>query len=125
MALELRYCIRLLCHCLKASLYCVTVLACCLTASPCHCAVSLRHGQREKEVMLQHDMFLDQVASSFHNFVDSTEASCIDRCIEDLTSTTRFVSWTLHHKVCRGGRTRRAGCTPRCYLTFLQAAPES
>jgi len=96
-----------LCHCVTVSLcHCVTVS---LSVSPCHCvtvslSVSLCHCvtvslQKEKEPMLQHDLFLDHVASSFAGFVDTTEGSCIERCIEDLTSTTRFVSWTLHQKV--------------------------
>ncbi|GJP38894.1 hypothetical protein CLOM_g7027 [Closterium sp. NIES-68] len=54
--------------------------------------------KRDNEPMLVHETFIERVQESYHKFVDSTERSCIDRCMEDLTSTTRFVTWSLHNR---------------------------
>ncbi|CAI7830157.1 unnamed protein product, partial [Closterium sp. NIES-54] len=54
--------------------------------------------KRDNEPMLVHETFIERVQESYHKFVDATERSCIDRCMEDLTSTTRFVTWSLHNR---------------------------
>ncbi|GMP39117.1 hypothetical protein CsSME_00010082 [Camellia sinensis var. sinensis] len=54
--------------------------------------------QKEGEVLSGHDVFLRRVASAFNNFAESTERSCREKCLEDLMSTTRYVTWSLHNK---------------------------
>ncbi|CAI5980210.1 unnamed protein product [Closterium sp. NIES-64] len=54
--------------------------------------------KRDNEPMLVHETFIERVQESYHKFVDATERSCIDKCMEDLTSTTRFVTWSLHNR---------------------------
>jgi GTPase SAR1 family protein len=54
--------------------------------------------QKDREFLSGHDMFLKHVATAFHIFVDSTERSCREKCMEDLMSTTRYVTWSLHSK---------------------------
>ncbi|BAB02559.1 unnamed protein product [Arabidopsis thaliana] len=50
------------------------------------------------EYLSGHEVFLKRVASAFNSFVESTEKSCRDKCMEDLASTTRYVTWSLHNK---------------------------
>lgn len=54
--------------------------------------------QKEGEYLSGHEVFLKRVASAFDNFAESTERSCREKCMEDLMSTTRYVSWSLHNK---------------------------
>ncbi|KAJ8755009.1 hypothetical protein K2173_015521 [Erythroxylum novogranatense] len=54
--------------------------------------------QREGEYFSGHDVFLRRVASAFNNFAESTERACREKCMEDLVSTTRYVTWSLHNK---------------------------
>ncbi|XP_013608367.1 dynamin-like protein ARC5 isoform X2 [Brassica napus] len=54
--------------------------------------------QKEGEYLSGHEVFLKRVASAFNSFVESTEKSCRDKCMEDLASTTRYVTWSLHNK---------------------------
>ncbi|KAK7368773.1 hypothetical protein VNO80_10803 [Phaseolus coccineus] len=54
--------------------------------------------QKDSEYLSGHEVFLRRVASSFNNFAESTEKSCHEKCMEDLVSTTRYVSWSLHNK---------------------------
>ncbi|PNW77356.1 hypothetical protein CHLRE_10g433050v5 [Chlamydomonas reinhardtii] len=42
------------------------------------------------------DQFVRRVSSAFHAFLAHVEDSCKERCLEDLASTTRYVSWSLH-----------------------------
>ncbi|KXZ51508.1 hypothetical protein GPECTOR_12g471 [Gonium pectorale] len=42
------------------------------------------------------DQFVRRVSQSFCNFLVEVEDSCKARCLEDLASTTRYVSWSLH-----------------------------
>ncbi|CAI5511198.1 unnamed protein product, partial [Closterium sp. Naga37s-1] len=55
--------------------------------------------KRDNEPMLVHETFIErsECRESYHKFVDATERSCIDRCMEDLTSTTRFNMCSLHN----------------------------
>ncbi|KAL8061043.1 hypothetical protein ABFX02_02G063000 [Erythranthe guttata] len=54
--------------------------------------------QKDGEYLSGHEVFLNRVASAFNNFAESTEQSCREKCMEDLVSTTRYVSWSLHNK---------------------------
>ncbi|XP_051138080.1 dynamin-like protein ARC5 [Andrographis paniculata] len=54
--------------------------------------------QKDGEYLSGHEVFLKRVASAFNNFAESTERSCREKCMEDLVSTTRYVSWSLHNK---------------------------
>nr|GEV00612.1 dynamin-like protein ARC5 isoform X2 [Tanacetum cinerariifolium] len=54
--------------------------------------------QKEGEFLSGHEVFLRRVSTAFNNFAESTERSCIEKCMEDLISTTRYVTWSLHNK---------------------------
>ncbi|CAN4084789.1 unnamed protein product [Withania somnifera] len=54
--------------------------------------------QKEGEYLSGHDVFLRRVGDAFNNFAESTEKSCREKCMEDLVSTTRYVTWSLHNK---------------------------
>ncbi|KAI4296319.1 hypothetical protein L6164_036287 [Bauhinia variegata] len=54
--------------------------------------------QKDGEYLSGHEVFLRRVASAFNNFAESTEKSCSEKCMEDLISTTRYVTWSLHNK---------------------------
>jgi len=43
-----------------------------------------------------HGMFLQRVEKVFLDFVERTERKCRERCMEDLRSVTRYVTWSLH-----------------------------
>ncbi|XP_058214266.1 dynamin-like protein ARC5 isoform X3 [Rhododendron vialii] len=61
--------------------------------------ISVHLLQKEGEFLSGHEVFLRRVASAFNRFAESTERACRDKCMEDLVSTTRYVSWSLHNKV--------------------------
>lgn len=54
--------------------------------------------QKDGEYLSGHDVFLKRVDSAFSNFAESTERACREKCMEDLESTTRYVTWSLHNK---------------------------
>ncbi|KMT03685.1 hypothetical protein BVRB_8g190220 [Beta vulgaris subsp. vulgaris] len=54
--------------------------------------------QKDGEYLSRNEGFLGRVTSAFNNFAESTEKSCREKCMEDLVSTTRYVSWSLHNK---------------------------
>ncbi|KAG5029114.1 hypothetical protein JHK87_012628 [Glycine soja] len=54
--------------------------------------------QKDCEYLSGHEVFLRRAASAFNNFAEPTEKSCREKCMEDLVSTTRYVSWPLHNK---------------------------
>ncbi|GJR53229.1 dynamin-like protein ARC5 [Tanacetum coccineum] len=54
--------------------------------------------QKEGEFLSGHEVFLRRVSTAFNNFAESTERSCNEKCMEDLISTTRYVTWSLHNK---------------------------
>ncbi|GAB2267383.1 ARP2/3 actin-organizing complex subunit Arc5 [Dionaea muscipula] len=54
--------------------------------------------QKDGEYLSGHEVFLRRVTSAFNNFAESTEKACREKCMEDLVSTTRYVSWSLHNK---------------------------
>eukprot|EP00899_Mesostigma_viride_P005649 jgi/Mesvir1/15085/Mv14727-RA.1 len=89
--------------------------------------ISMHMLQAEGQFMTGHQQFLKRVGSAFRNFVDETEASCRKKCIEDLHSTTRFVTWSLHnqnHTVLRPfldemGKSARGGASTLASLSML------
>lgn len=54
--------------------------------------------QRDGQFLNGHDLFLKRVGSSYHAFLEETERGCRGKCLEDLQSTTRYVTWSLHTK---------------------------
>lgn len=54
--------------------------------------------QRDGQSLTGHDLFLKKVGSSFQNFIEFVEKTCRAKCLEDLHSTTRYVTWSLHTK---------------------------
>ncbi|GAV89980.1 Dynamin_N domain-containing protein [Cephalotus follicularis] len=54
--------------------------------------------QKDGEHLSGHEVFLRRVASGFNNFAESTERACREKSMEDLVSTTRYVTWSLHNK---------------------------
>ncbi|OVA06144.1 Dynamin [Macleaya cordata] len=54
--------------------------------------------QKDGEYLSAHEVFLRRVASAFNNFAESTERACREKCMEDLVSTTRYVTWSIHNK---------------------------
>ncbi|CAK9140463.1 unnamed protein product [Ilex paraguariensis] len=54
--------------------------------------------QKDGEYLSGHAVFLRRITSSFNNFAESSERSCREKCMEDLVSTTRYVTWSLHNK---------------------------
>ena len=54
--------------------------------------------QRDGQYLNGHELFLKRVGSSFQNFIEFVEKTCLGKCLEDLQSTTRYVTWSLHTK---------------------------
>lgn len=54
--------------------------------------------QKDGQSLTGHDLFLKKVGSAFQNFIESAEKGCRGKCLEDLQSTTRYVTWSLHTK---------------------------
>lgn len=54
--------------------------------------------QKDGECLNGHEVFQRRVEVAFNNFAESTERACRDKCMEDLMSTTRYVTWSLHNK---------------------------
>ncbi|KAK9850978.1 hypothetical protein WJX84_009933 [Apatococcus fuscideae] len=54
--------------------------------------------QRDSQFLNGHDLFLKRVGASYHAFIDEAERTCRGKCQEDLMSTTRYVTWSLHTK---------------------------
>ncbi|KAM0845906.1 hypothetical protein ACQ4PT_056045 [Festuca glaucescens] len=54
--------------------------------------------QKDAEHFSSHDVLVKRVQAAFDKFAESTEQSCRERCMEDLESTTRYVTWSLHNK---------------------------
>ena len=45
-----------------------------------------------------HDLFLQRVGAAYHAFIEAAEKTTRARCLEDLASATRYVTWSLHTK---------------------------
>ena len=54
--------------------------------------------QRDGQFLNGHDLFLRRVGAAYHAFLEEQERSCRAKCLEDLQSTTRYVTWSLHTK---------------------------
>lgn len=54
--------------------------------------------QKDGEYLSGHEVFLRRVETAFSSFAESAERACRERCMEDLESTTRYVTWSLHNK---------------------------
>ena len=54
--------------------------------------------QKDGQSLTGHDLFLKKVGSAFQNFIEFVEKTCRGKCLEDLQSTTRYVTWSLHTK---------------------------
>lgn len=54
--------------------------------------------QRDGQFLNGHDLFLKRVGSAYHGFLEHAEKGCRAKCLEDLQSTTRYVTWSLHTK---------------------------
>ncbi|XP_014758379.1 dynamin-like protein ARC5 isoform X2 [Brachypodium distachyon] len=54
--------------------------------------------EKDGEHFSRHDVLVKRVQAAFNRFAESTEQSCRERCMEDLESTTRYVTWSLHNK---------------------------
>uniref|UniRef100_I1R4J0 Dynamin-type G domain-containing protein n=1 Tax=Oryza glaberrima TaxID=4538 RepID=I1R4J0_ORYGL len=54
--------------------------------------------EKDGENCSSHDVLVKRVKAAFDRFAESTEQSCRERCMEDLVSTTRYVTWSLHNK---------------------------
>jgi len=54
--------------------------------------------QRDGQFLNGHDLFLKRVGAAYHAFIDESEKMTRAKCIEDLQSTTRYVTWSLHTK---------------------------
>lgn len=54
--------------------------------------------QKDGAFLNGHDLFLKRVGAAYHAFVEEVERASRDKCMEDLQSTTRYVSWSLHTK---------------------------
>ena len=65
-------------------------------------------------------MFLKRVGAAFHEFIDVTEKDVRNKCKEDLMSTTRYITWSLHTKNGFGLRSMLGNvrCVP-AILSFL------
>ncbi|CAL4896661.1 unnamed protein product [Urochloa decumbens] len=54
--------------------------------------------EKDGEHFSSHEVLVRRVQAAFKRFAESTEQSCRERCMEDLESTTRYVTWSLHNK---------------------------
>ncbi|TKW07227.1 hypothetical protein SEVIR_7G294000v4 [Setaria viridis] len=54
--------------------------------------------EKDGERFSSHEVLVRRVQAEFKRFAESTEQSCRERCMEDLESTTRYVTWSLHNK---------------------------
>nr|ATB19780.1 ARC5 [Hesperocyparis macrocarpa] len=72
--------------------------------------------QKDGEYLSGHDMFVKRITTAFYSFADATERVCREKCMEDLMSTTRYVTWSLHNK-------NRAGL--RQFLDFFSNSEQA
>ncbi|GAX84335.1 hypothetical protein CEUSTIGMA_g11757.t1 [Chlamydomonas eustigma] len=66
--------------------------------------ISLHLLQRDGLLPAGHELFLRRISSTYNTYIEEVEKSCKLRCLEDLQSTTRYVTWSLHAKNTRGLR---------------------
>ena len=58
--------------------------------------ISMYMLQREGRFLNGHDLFIKRIGATWQAFVDRTVRECQAKCLEDLASTTDFVTWSLH-----------------------------
>ena len=54
--------------------------------------------QRDGSFLNGHDLFLKRVGAAYHAYIEEIERGTRSKCLEDLQSTTRYVTWSLHTK---------------------------
>lgn len=54
--------------------------------------------QKDGAFLNGHDLFLKRIGAAFHAYIEDIERGTRSKCLEDLTSLTRYVSWSLHTK---------------------------
>lgn len=54
--------------------------------------------QKDGAFLNGHDLFLKRIGAAFHAYIEEIERATRSKCMEDLTSLTRYVSWSLHTK---------------------------
>jgi hypothetical protein len=54
--------------------------------------------QKDGQSLTGHELFLKRVGAAFQSFIEYAEKNCRGKCLEDLQSTTRYVTWSLHTK---------------------------
>ena len=64
----------------------------------CFVFVGMHLLQRDGEFLLGHDLFLKRVGTIFYEFIENVEKDCVQKSMDDLKSTTRYVTWSLHNK---------------------------
>eukprot|EP00892_Ulva_mutabilis_P001680 jgi/Ulvmu1/11512/UM078_0001.1 len=52
--------------------------------------------QKDGQYPTGHDLFLKRIGAAFVDFVERTQAEVYSKCKEDLVSTTRYITWSLH-----------------------------
>lgn len=53
---------------------------------------------------------ISYISTVFTNLVEQVQSGCAAPCMEDLHSTTRYVSWSLHTRYTRWGAHFKAAC---------------
>lgn len=80
--------------------------------------ISMYLLQKEGRFLNGHDLFIKRIGAAFHGFVDRTVRECQAKCLDDLHSTTEFVTWSLHAgnkaglRAVLGGRAAPAAAPP-------------
>ena len=54
--------------------------------------------QKDGAFLNGHDLFLKRVGAAYHAYIEEIERGTRSKCLEDLQSTTRYVTWSLHTK---------------------------
>ena len=54
--------------------------------------------QKDGSFLNGHDLFLKRVGAAYHAYIEEIERATRSKCLEDLQSTTRYVTWSLHTK---------------------------
>lgn len=54
--------------------------------------------QKDGSFLNGHDLFLKRVGAAYHAYIEEIERGTRSKCLEDLQSTTRYVTWSLHTK---------------------------
>ncbi|KAK3268569.1 hypothetical protein CYMTET_22934 [Cymbomonas tetramitiformis] len=52
--------------------------------------------RKDGQFLNGHELFLKRVGSAYYNFVEESMRNVLGKTMEDLESTTEFVSWSLH-----------------------------